>query len=76
MSRLLGLSVDRLRAETQNGEDEEEFDTSDLLLGQSLSQIGVDMLQGGQRIWVSWEVAGLSPREYSLVLTAGTEIPR
>ena len=76
MGRLLGLSVDSLRAETQNEEDEEELDTPDLLLGQSLSQIGVDMLQGGQRIWVSWEVAGLSPREYYVVLISGTEIPR
>ena len=76
MGRLLGLSVDRLRAETQNEEDEEELDTPDLLLGQSLSQIRVDMLQGGQRIWVSWEVAGLSPGEYFVVLIRGTEIPR
>lgn len=54
MGRLLGLDaqhdeslLDRSQATSAIG---------DLLRGQSLSQIGVDMLQEGQRIWVSWEV--------------------
>ncbi|KAI4190892.1 MAG: hypothetical protein L6R41_000493 [Letrouitia leprolyta] len=53
MGRLLGLDaqhdeslLDRSQATSAIG---------DLLRGQSLSQIGVDMLQEGQRIWVSWE---------------------
>ena len=55
MGRLLGLGA----YEGQDGKRSEggprEHAALDLLLGQSLSQIGVDMLQSGQRIWVSWD---------------------
>ena len=52
MGRLLGLenflgSLD---------EDDNELEIDKLLQGQTLSQIGVDILQGGQPIWVSWDV--------------------
>jgi len=57
MGRLLGLSTDGDPAEPSHHHgDGEEMSGVDLLLGQSLSQIGVDMIQSGQRIWVSWEV--------------------
>ena len=56
MGRLLGLGAYGGSAETQDDNIEQENPTVDLLLGQSLSQIGVDMLQAGQRIWISWEV--------------------
>lgn len=57
MGRLLGL--DSL------GEDNVQEDESrtpsrareDLLRGQSLSQIGIDVIEDGQSIWVSWEVS-------------------
>lgn len=55
MGRLLGLDTtfqDRSLVDV----DEAHLPISDLLRGQSLSQIGVDMLQDGQRIWVSWDV--------------------
>ncbi|KAL9617143.1 MAG: hypothetical protein Q9160_008040 [Pyrenula sp. 1 TL-2023] len=49
MGRLLGL----------RGHDEpppaHERSISDILQGQSLSQIGVDMMQDGTPVWVSWE---------------------
>jgi len=56
MGRLLGLSTDGDTAEPHPHGDGEDMCGVDLLLGLSLSQIGVDMIQSGQRIWVSWEV--------------------
>ncbi|KAI4152307.1 MAG: hypothetical protein LQ341_000740 [Variospora aurantia] len=47
MGRLLGLDA------TYRGQH--PLPIGDLLRGQSLSQIGVDMQQDGQRIWVNWE---------------------
>lgn len=51
MGRLLGLGA----YIGQTGSANKHHAAADVLLGQSLSQIGVDMLQSGQRIWVSWE---------------------
>lgn len=48
MGRLLGLDAAY--------HDQSPLPLGDLLRGQSLSQIGVDMQQDGQRIWVNWEV--------------------
>lgn len=48
IGRLLGL--DTLE------EPEDGTAAVDMLLGQSLSQLGIDMSQDGQQIWVSWEV--------------------
>ena len=58
MGRLLGLeSVDK-EAPAPDSEDattDEEAPNTDMLRGQSLSQLGIDMIQAGQQIWVSWE---------------------
>ncbi|KAI9835750.1 MAG: hypothetical protein M1819_001928 [Sarea resinae] len=51
MGRLLGL--DAMGALGGNGS--ERLAVTDVLRGQSLSQVGVDMVQGGQPIWVDWE---------------------
>ena len=55
MGRLLGLDAYENQHGTQNERESKGHTAVDLLLGQSLSQIGVDMIQSGQRIWVSWE---------------------
>ncbi|KAL9595868.1 MAG: hypothetical protein Q9219_006173 [cf. Caloplaca sp. 3 TL-2023] len=47
MGRLLGLDA----VQPNETSDDRNQATSDLLRGQSMSQIGVDMLQDGQRIW-------------------------
>lgn len=52
MARLLGMQQD------QNVGDSKRADSrtvTDLLNGQSLSQIGIDMMQDGTPVWVSWE---------------------
>ncbi|KAL8776950.1 MAG: hypothetical protein Q9213_008075 [Squamulea squamosa] len=54
MGRLLGLDV-KQQEERSRAEEQEQIPISDILRGQSLSQIGIDMLQDGQRIWVSWD---------------------
>lgn len=55
MERLLGLdSLEELN-HSSGEEGQESAPVTDMLLGQSLSQIGVDMVQDGQPIWVSWE---------------------
>ena len=55
IGRLLGLdAIRRPCASSDNGREEDA--TEDLLRGQSLSQLGIDMVQGRQRIWVTWEV--------------------
>ena len=55
MGRLLGLDslegVDHFPDE----DGQEPGPMTDMLLGQSLTQVGVDMVQDGQPIWVSWE---------------------
>lgn len=56
MGRLLGLSTDGDSNEPHHHGDGGETSGVDSLIGQSLSQIGVDVIQSGQRIWVSWEV--------------------
>lgn len=53
VGRLLGLDATHLTA--ADG-DREEISVVDKLRGQSLSQLGIDMIQDGQQIWVSWEV--------------------
>ncbi len=54
MGRLLGLDV-KQQEESSRDEEQDQIPICDILRGQSLSQIGVDMLQDGQRIWVSWD---------------------
>lgn len=75
MGRLLGLDT-HIKDQSLAG-DQAHLPIGDLLRGQSLSQIGIDMLQDGQRIWVSWDVcrAFFSGIQISL-LTYLAEIPR
>ncbi|KAL8906141.1 MAG: hypothetical protein Q9171_006397 [Xanthocarpia ochracea] len=54
MGRLLGLDV-KQQEHLTGADEKEQVPISDILRGQSLSQIGIDMLQDGQRIWVSWD---------------------
>lgn len=56
VGRLLGL--DNLDESQISAADDGHEDVSvvEMLRGQSLSQIGIDMIQDGQQIWVSWEV--------------------
>lgn len=57
MGRLLGLN----ETQTVDGDIPEEgavdenAPNTDVLKGQSLSQLGIDMVQDGQHLWVSWE---------------------
>lgn len=56
VGRLLGLdNLDESQVSGAN-EGQEEVSVVEMLRGQSLSQIGIDMIQDGQQIWVSWEV--------------------
>lgn len=48
MGRLLSLHL-------EDAVDEDKRTVAEILKGQTLSQIGVDMLQDGQPVWVSWE---------------------
>jgi PAS domain S-box-containing protein len=53
MGRLLGLANED---EHDNGALPDNFRTiTDVLKGQTLSQMGIDMMQDGIPIWVSWE---------------------
>lgn len=56
VGRLLGLdNLDEAQVSAVD-EGQEEVSVVDMLRGQTLSQIGIDMIQDGQQIWVSWEV--------------------
>ena len=61
MGRLLGLDTSHQHHSPKDG-SQAQYPLGDQLLGQSLSQLGVDMLQDGQRIWVNWEVGQAVPR--------------
>lgn len=73
MGRFLGLEGYTQGKEGDgNGNTEGEAATAqDILQGRTLSQIGIDMLQGGQPVWVSWEVrqSELWLRQWLLTLT-------
>jgi PAS domain S-box-containing protein len=49
---LANVAVARLLGIDQDGEENNEPDT---LIGQTLSQLGIDMISDGVPIWVSWE---------------------
>lgn len=54
MERLLGLSADT----DGGGSDDDDDDTAtvlDQLKGQSLSQVGIDMIQRGRPVWLAWD---------------------
>ncbi|KAF5019883.1 hypothetical protein F66182_8119 [Fusarium sp. NRRL 66182] len=48
MGRMLGIV-------TEDSEEEDTPHTIERLRGQTLSQVGVDMLQDGQPVWATWE---------------------
>lgn len=48
MGRMLGIISDDLS-------DEDVSTTMDKLRGQTLSQVGIDMIQDGRPVWVTWE---------------------
>jgi len=50
MGRLLGMADDDGDSASDDGTT-----TTDRLLGQTLAQMGIDMLQDGRPVWVSWE---------------------
>jgi hypothetical protein len=52
---LLGLNKYEVDEDDIDHEDK-DVAVADLLEGQTLSQIGIDMVQDGQPIWVNWEV--------------------
>lgn len=54
--KLLGLDTLQESPTTTGNEEKEQILVSEMLRGQSLSQIGIDMVQDGQQVWVSWEV--------------------
>lgn len=53
---LANEAIGRMLGVVQNDVDEEDASmTLELLRGQTLSQVGIDMLQDGQPVWVTWE---------------------
>lgn len=56
MGRLLDLDSMDEDGNEPNNEDHERAQSLDLLRGQTISQIGIDLYEDGQAIWVSWEV--------------------
>ena len=50
MGRMLGLPSEDFHDSQQNGPS-----VTDKLRGQTLSQVGVDMLQDGRPVWISWD---------------------
>ena len=58
MGRLLGLDTfEPERGSAENEETEEEQPVLDRLVGRSLSEVGLQITQAGQRVWVGWEVS-------------------
>ena len=57
MGRLLGFEGYRVGNPELVDREEKAPDVEEVLHGQTLSQIGVEMLQNGQPIWVNWEVS-------------------
>lgn len=61
IGRLLGIDLGEDENDAPEGEDdtnEEEQDaesTADLLQGKTLGELGIDLLQGGNAVFVSWE---------------------
>ena len=57
VGRLLGLdTLEESEVAAADGHGDSDIPVADLLRGQTLSQLGIDMLQDGQQVWVSWEV--------------------
>ncbi|KAI9812484.1 MAG: hypothetical protein M1827_004715 [Pycnora praestabilis] len=54
VGRLLGLDLPGALGDEASSDQHQSRSVTDILRGQSLSQIGIDMLQDGQPIWVEW----------------------
>ena len=59
MGLLLGLNKYEVDDSKDAEHEEKDIVVGDLLEGQTLSQIGVDIVQDGQPVWVNWEVSGI-----------------
>ena len=57
MGLLLGLNKYEIDDSKIAEQEEQDVVVGDLLEGQTLSRIGIDMVQDGQSIWVDWEVS-------------------
>ena len=60
MGRLLGLRQSGALQKVHADGEVQNLTVTEVLWGQTLSQIGVDMLQDGEPVWVDWEVRKLS----------------
>ncbi|KAJ4016495.1 hypothetical protein NW752_003620 [Fusarium irregulare] len=69
MGRMLGLITD-------TSEDDDTLSTIENLRGQTLSQVGVDILQDGQPVWATWEAFLDSQVEEMGVRTAAKDSRR
>lgn len=56
MGRLLGLEKSGALQKMFEDGEVQNISVTEVLWGQSLSQIGVDMLQDGEPVWVDWDV--------------------
>ncbi|KLU88022.1 hypothetical protein MAPG_07009 [Magnaporthiopsis poae ATCC 64411] len=52
MGRMLGIVSE---PESDGSDDEGAISVLDMLRGQTMSQVGIDMLQQGRLVWLSWE---------------------
>lgn len=52
MGRMLGIVSE---PESDGSDDDGAISVLDLLRGQTMSQVGIDMLQQGRLVWLSWE---------------------
>lgn len=62
MGRLLGLTQSGALQKVHGVGKVQELSVTDVLRGQTLAQIGVDMLQDGELVWADWEVWRLGTR--------------
>ena len=61
MGRLLGMDFpEAYHKSADNSDSEDEEPLLDRLVGRTLSEIGVQIIQNGQRVWVGWEVSSAS----------------
>ena len=77
MGRLLGMDFPEAYYKPVDDSDIEDGEPLlDRLVGRTLSEIGVQIIQNGQRVWVGWEVRNASNRSNCSGLKSGLEIPR
>ena len=61
MGRLLGMDFpEAYQKLVDNSDIEDEEPLLDRLVGRTLSEIGIQIIQNGQRVWVGWEVSNAS----------------